>query len=321
MKYKLILVFLLMLVFMAKMASAQETTADMQFGVFDESGNFYANLKSSDIQILQNKKSVSPTSFNLKTNIPLEIIIMIDVSMSQERTLPDEKKLAEYFIQNILRKDKDKVAIVSFTGKLGLEQDLTGDFAKATDALKKIEFIPPFGYVGSGNVAGPPVEKNSAAATMGASSIWDSVRQSSESLAKIKSTDTRKAIILISDGVNTLGDSKIKDVVETSIKTGIPVYAVGIGDDYYGGVDKKTLKKVTEQTNGVLIIPNSKLENMPQEIKKLEQGLRSIYEITFVPSIINSNTRLQEAEIELINSELRKQKLKILQPKGFFLSN
>jgi hypothetical protein len=60
---------------------------------------------------------------------------------------------------------------------------------------------------------------------------------------------------------------------------------------------------------------------MPQEIKKLEQGLRSIYEITFVPSIINSNTRLQEAEIELINSELRKQKLKILQPKGFFLSN
>lgn len=320
MKTKLKFLFFLLL-FTAISASAQEAKVKMQFGVFGENGNFFANLKASDIQILQNKKSLQLVSLEAKTENPLEIIIMIDASISQEKMLPVEKKAAEYFIDNVLNSGKDKVAIVQFTGKVSLEQDLTDDLAKAKEKIKKIEFEPPPGYVGGGIIAGISPPKNSDMQAMGSTSIWDSIIQVSQAVAKVKASNARRAVILISDGVNTFGDGKLKEAIAFSIKTGIPVYAIGIGDDLYGGIDKKTLKILTEQTNGVLIIPKKKLEDLPEQIKKFEQGLRSVYEVTFSTNSAVSKDALQEAEIEIINPELRKQKLEILQPKGFFLQN
>ena len=74
----------------------------------------------------------------------------------------------------------------------------------------------------------------------------------------MKQVDSRRVVILISDGVNTFGESKFKEVIFSSLKYQVPIYAVGIGDDFYDGVDKKTLKKLTEQTSGVLILPVDK---------------------------------------------------------------
>jgi Ca-activated chloride channel family protein len=311
--------FIFLLLFTAISAFAQESKVKMQFGVLGENGNFFANLKASDIQISQNKKTLQPVSLEAKTETSLEIIIMIDASISQERMLPDEKKAAKYFIDNILKSGKDKVAIVRFSGKISLEQDLTADFTKAKEQLGKIKFEPPAGYIGGGIIAGIPANTKPDAA--GSTSIWDSIKQVSEAIAKVKAGSARRAILLISDGVNTFGDAKLKEAVAVAVKTQIPIFAIGIGDELYAGVDRESLKKITGQTGGVSIIPKGELKNLPEQIKKIENSLRTFYEVTFSPNAANSKDALQEAEIEIINPELRKQKLQILQPKGFFLEN
>lgn len=312
--------FLLFFIFAANLSLAQEPIIKVQFGVLGENGNFFTELKASDIQILQGKKSLQSSSLELKTDIPLEIVIMIDASVSQERMIPNEQKIAEYFIDNVLKHGKDKIAIAKFASGVSFEQDLTDDFTKAKAQLGKIEFEKPTGYIGGGTVVGSPSTKPAAVAT-GSTSIWDSIKLILEAFAKIKTNNSRRAIILISDGANTFGESKLNEAIEASIKTKIPIYAIGIGEEYYGGVDKKTLKKLTEQTSGVLIIPKKKLQDLPQEIERIEQSLRSFYEITFSPDSAGSKDLMQEMEIDIIKSELRKQKLQIIQPKGFFLSN
>ena len=91
MKYKIICL-LLLIILTAFGIFAQQKTSKIQFGVFDESDNFFTNLKVADVQITQDKKPLQLSSFELKSDIPLEVIFLIDASASQEKTISDEKK-------------------------------------------------------------------------------------------------------------------------------------------------------------------------------------------------------------------------------------
>lgn len=308
MKFLLLTFVILLLSFLT--VSAQETEVKIHFGVYDNNGEFFNGLKSSDIRVKNDKADLKINLLELKIEKPLEIVIMIDASASQERMLPDEKKAAEIFIDTVLNKEKDKVAVVKFTGDVALVQDLTNDFAKAKQSLSLIEFEPPAGYVGGGIVAG----KNPPDQLMkGSTSLFDSVNQVLEAFSKIENNNSQRAIILISDGVNTYGKVKSKEVINLSLKTQTPIYAIGIGDEFYDGVDKKSLEKLTEPTNGMYIIPKKKLADFSMQIEKFKLNLRSSYEFTVTTS---EKSKLQEIEIEIINPDLRKQKLRVLQSKG-----
>lgn len=314
------LVIILLLAIFAQTVLAQKEAIKFQFGILDGNGNVVSDLKTTDIQISQDKKPLHLNSIKLKTENPLEVVIMIDSSASQERMLPFEKKFAESIIEDVLIKGKDKVAIVKFSGDISLVQDLTDNFSKAKEKLKLIQFEPPVGYVGGGIVA-TPVSPNSKQIAKGSTSIWDSTRDIIEAFSKMKNTNARQLVILISDGVNTYGEGKLKEVVFSSLNSQVPIYAVGIGDKLYDGVDKKTLKKLTEQTGGALILPDEKEKNFTKQIEALKNSLRSNYEVDFEIPETKSKDSLQEVKVEVVNPELLKKKLQIIQPKGFFLSN
>lgn len=308
------------LAFFAQSVLAQDETIKLQFSVLDENNHFVSGLGTSDIQILQNKKPLPLKSVELNTEIPLEIVIMVDSSASQEKVLPFEKKIAENIIDETLNDKKDKVAIVKFSGEISLMQDLTADFSKAKEQLKLIEFEPPAGYVGGGIIASqsPP---NSKQLKQGSTSIWDSAKDIIGAFSKLQNTKSRRIIILISDGVNTYGESKLKEAIISSIKNQVPIFAIGIGDDNYDGVDKGNLKKLTEQTGGLLILPNKKMENFVNQIEVLKSVFRPSYEANFVVNKTKPGDSLQEVKIEIISPDLLKKKLQIIQPKGFFASN
>jgi VWFA-related protein len=315
MKHKVI--FSLLTIFcLVNFAFSQEAKSNLQFDVLDENGNFFNGLKSSDIQIV----GLRDLSLNLAADKSLEIMIMIDVSASQEKMLPREKKAAQTFINDFLKADKDKISVVSFTGDVSLKQDLTNDFQRANDQIEKIKFIPPTGYVGGGIVVGQP-SPNKKQTILGSTSIWDSLIKVLEAFSKIRNNGSQRAILLISDGFNTYGENKIKEAITLSIRTKIPIYAIGIGDDYYEGVDKKTLKKMTEETGGISIVPKKKLEDLSQLLKTFEQSLRSNYEVNFTQDSLISKDKMQEMKIEIINPELRKRKLQIIQPTSVFVIN
>lgn len=172
----------------------QETEVNIPFTAIDKSGGFVRDLKISDLQILQNKKPLKTISLEKKSDLPLEVVILIDASASQERMLPVEKIAAEIFINSILKSDKDKVAIAKFTGTMSVVQSLTSDFEKAKLQLKNIEFEPPKGYLGGGIVIGnPPVNKTQAA--KGSTSIWDAVNESVSTELKTRNTNSRQIIL------------------------------------------------------------------------------------------------------------------------------
>src|SRR5689334_1363602 len=220
------------------------------FTAADKNKRFVSNLKAEDIRVLEDGQPQEVFTFQTNIDLPLSIAILIDTSASEERTLPDEKEAARAFLENLMR-NKDEAAVVSFTGETTLEQGFTGNVERLRRAIDHIEFIPPSGYIGGGVVVnGTPPISGTNQTLAGSTAIWDAVWATSEELISASAENTRRAIILLTDGDDTSSRMKIHDAIERAQKADALIYAIGIGDRYTFNVDEGSLRKIAEQTGG-----------------------------------------------------------------------
>ncbi len=226
------------------------------FTAADKQRRFITNIKREDIRVLEDGKPQAIFSFQSQVDLPLSLAILIDTSGSQQNTLPEEKQAAREFVEQVMRPNKDEVAVVSFTGLVTLEQGLSGNLARVRRAIDKVEYVPPSGYTRSGAVGTPPISDTNQALA-GSTAIWDAIWATSNEELSQASERTRRAIILITDGVNTSGQVKMQDAIDRAIKADAIIYSVGIGDRYFEGVDEGVLRKVSERTGGRAFFPRN----------------------------------------------------------------
>jgi VWFA-related protein len=158
----------------------------------------FVTLKREDIRVLEDGVPQEIFTFQTQIDLPLTLAIVIDTSISQERTLPEEKRAARAFVDSVVRQNKDEVAVLSFTGDSTLEQGLTGNPARIRSAIERIEFVPPSGYVGRGVVVGTPPISGDNQSTAGSTAIWDAIWVTCSDVLAESSDKTRRAIILLS---------------------------------------------------------------------------------------------------------------------------
>src|ERR1044072_8643775 len=96
------------------------------FTAADKNKRFISDLKAEDIRIFEDGQPQEVFTFQQNIDLPLSIAILIDTSISEQYTLPEEKDAARAFLENVLRPQKDEAAVVSFTGETTLEQGFTG---------------------------------------------------------------------------------------------------------------------------------------------------------------------------------------------------
>ena len=288
------------------------------FTAADSSKRFISNLKKEDIQVYEDGQPQEIFTFQQNTDLPLSIAILIDTSRSEERTLPDEKAAARSFIEAVMRPDRDEAAVVSFTGEVTLEQGFTGNLDRLRRAIDRVEFVPPSGYIGGGVVVGgtPPISDTNQILA-GATAIWDAVWASSNDLLAISADHTRRAIILLTDGEDTISQVKMHEAIERAQKADALVYAIGIGDSYQGGVDEGALKKITSQTGGRAYFPRSESE-LRSAFAQIQRDLREQYLVAYSPSNKTRDGSYRKIQIEVVDPELRKQRLKLNYRPGYF---
>jgi VWFA-related protein len=110
---------------------------------------FITTLRQEDLRITEDGVPQKILTFQRETDRPLSIAFLIDVSASEERTLPQEKAAARAFIESVIHSSKDQAAIIPFTGSAFLEQGLTRDVFSIYRALERVEVAMPT-YLGSG---------------------------------------------------------------------------------------------------------------------------------------------------------------------------
>jgi len=284
----------------------------------DKNKRFVSTLKKEDIRVLEDGAPQEIFTFNRQVDLPLTLAIVIDTSISQERTLPDEKAAARAFVDAVLRPGKDEVAVVSFTGDTQLEQGLTGSVQRVRRAIDQVEFVPPSGYIGSGQIVGgtPPISGDNQSRA-GSTAIWDAIYVTSNEVLSESSDKTRRAIILVSDGFDTSSQLKLNEAVERSIKNDVMIYSVGIGDSYYGGVEEGQLRKLSERTGGRAYFPKSEAD-LRNAFAQIQKDLREQYLVAYSPTNKARDGSFRQVKVEIVNPELKKQNLRLVYREGYF---
>lgn len=288
------------------------------FTAQDRKRRLLTDLKANDIQILEDGRVQEMTAFTRKVDLPLSLTILIDTSASQERTLPEEKEAAKSFLDSFVRPSKDEVAIISFTGETTLEQGMTSNIPRLRRAVDRVQFVPPSGYLGGGVVVGgtPPISGRNQS-VVGSTAIWDAIWITSEEVLGPAPEGTRRAMILLTDGVNTYGLKKLQDAVDAALKAETVIYSIGIGDNYYDGVNKGVLNKVSEQTGGRAFFPKDELQ-LRDAFNQIQEEMRSQYLLAYEPTNQSQDGTYRKIEVKLINQQLAKDKVKLTHREGYF---
>jgi VWFA-related protein len=288
------------------------------FTAADKQKRFVSTLKKEDVRVLEDGVPQEIFAFQPNSDLPLSIAILIDCSGSEERTLPMEKDAARSFLESVLRPEKDEAAVVTFTGEVTLEQGLTGNMARLRRAIDDVRFVPPAGYLGGGVVVGgtPPIS-GTQQILAGSTAIWDAIWATSNELLSASAEHTRRAMILLTDGQDTISQVRMQEAINRALKADALIYSIGIGDRYEYGIDEGALKKISEQTGGRAFFPNNE-RDLTNAFAQIERDLRERYLIAYSSSNKMRDGSYRKVSIEIVNPAVRKDNLKLNYRPGYF---
>lgn len=287
------------------------------FTAQDRNRRLLTALKQDDVKLFEDGKPQEITAFSRQVDLPLSLAILIDVSRSQERTLPEEKSAALSFIETVVRPAKDEVSVISFTGESTLEQGMTNNLVRLRRAVERVRVVPPAGYLGSGVSTGTPPISGDNGRVVASTAIWDAVWVTSDEILGPAPEKTRRAIILLTDGVDTFSKKKLDEAVQAALKSEAIIYSIGIGDSFQYGVDKGSLNKISERTGGRAYFPRDERE-LRDAFAQIQEEMRSQYLIAYEPSNQNRDGSYRKIEIQLTNPQLQKDKIKVTHRQGYF---
>ena len=295
---------------------------NLLFTASDKNNRFITALKQDDLRLTEDGVPQTIVTFQRETDRPLAIAFLIDVSISQERTLSQEKAATRAFIETVIKSNKDQAAMLAFTHAAFLEQELTRDVLSLYRALERIDVAMP-SYLGGGpaltgiasgpGMLAPPRE--------GTTAIWEAIALTNVRVLAPRSgapeNQRRRAIILLTDGHDTSSRLKQSEAIETALAAEAVIYAIGIGDKKYEGVDKDALEAVAESTGGRAFFPKKEVD-LTKAFGEIEQELRSQYLITYSSTNKRRDGSYRQMRLEIVNPLLQKEKLKLRYRPGYF---
>ncbi|MDQ6665207.1 MAG: VWA domain-containing protein [Acidobacteriota bacterium] len=277
--------------------------------VRDKHGALINNLSKDDFQLAEDGKPQTIKYFTRETDLPLTIGLLVDVSGSQERLIEIERQAAYNFFSSVLKK-KDVAFLISFGADAELLQDITGSPKLLREGLDRLKLNAGFSGIHPGPV--PTISQPRGTVLYDAIYLAASDRLSKEV--------GRKAIVLITDGVDQGSRLKLEAAVEAAQKADAVVYSIyyvdpgaygGMGFGFGGG-GEGYLKKMSEETGGHVFRVDRKhsLDNIFEE---LQQEMRSQYSIGFTPT----NDR-KDGSYRKLDLHTQDRNLKVQARKGYY---
>jgi VWFA-related protein len=288
--------------------------------VRDKNGQVIKDLSKDEFQLKEDDHPETIQYFSRESNLPLTLGLLIDTSMSQRRVLGEERRASYRFFDQVMREDKDKAFVIHFDRDVELLQDLTSSKKRLEASLDEVN-APTMnrqsgggsGYPqGGGNGGGYPggggyPSGGGHRRGGGGTTLYDAVLLGSNDL--MKTQDGRKAMIVLTDGVDTGSKVSLEDSIEAAQRTDTLVYSIlfsdeeaygsnmppmgmgrhggmGRGGGYPGGGQsrpdgKKVLKELSAKTGGGFF-EVSKKRPIEQIFDEIEAELRGQYSLGYV---------------------------------------
>ncbi len=233
-------------------------------------GEIIRNLEKDDFSLAENGHPQTIRYFARQSDLPLTIGLMVDTSMSQRRVMESERAASFRFLEQVLRDATDQVFIMQFDMAMIMRQKLTSSFKQLNDALAYVDT--------------PDRQELSIPTTKG-TVLYDAVVKASKDV--MQAQHGRKALILLTDGVDVGSDASLMDAIEAAQRADTLVYSILFSDPgaygFLGGGENGAgaLKRISRDT-GAGFFEVSKKHGIDQMFDAIQDELRSQYSIGYV---------------------------------------
>jgi len=301
--------------------------------VRDKKGQIVSNLTQDDFKLAQDGHPQTIHYFAKDTDLPLTLGLLVDTSMSQRRLI-DQERIASYgFLNDLMRVDKDKAFIIHFDWDIELLQDLTTSHQKLEAALDKLD-TPQFNQSSGGGGGGGGGGGRRGG---GGTTLYDAIFLASDEL--MRKQEGRKALILLTDGVDIGSKVSLDRAIETAQKANTLVYSIlyadpdayghpsfsGPGMGRHGGMGypgggypgggggrypqqephdgKKVLQRISKETGG-RFFEVTKKQPINEIYTQIEEELRNQYNLGFTPAKADATSGYHSITLTTTNKDL-----------------
>jgi VWFA-related protein len=232
-------------------------------------GALVSDLGKDDFSLAEDGHPQSLRYFSRETDLPLTIGLMVDTSGSQRRVLNAERGASLRFLDQIVRPKTDKVFIMQFDSAVQMRQPLTSVVGKLDDAMAYVD---------------TETDKQVRMQNGGGTLLYDAVAQASNDV--MKKLTGRKALIVLSDGVDFGSSGSLDDAVEAAQRADTLVYSILYADPgaygIFGGHDGRNVMERLASDTGGSFFEVSKKQPVEQMFEILQNELRTQYNLGYV---------------------------------------
>ncbi|HEY7333950.1 MAG TPA: VWA domain-containing protein [Bryobacteraceae bacterium] len=273
--------------------STDATTVTVDVSVLDNRGHFIPKIPKGNFRILEDNVPQQVTSYSVG-EAPMTIAMVIEFSNRYQQfyseTWFQTLQAAYGFVQTL--KPDDYVAIVAYDLKPEMLSDFSTNRQDTYDALQRMRF-----------------------AGFSESNLFDALVDTAQRMQDIEG---RKAILLISSGVDTFSKLTFDKTRRAIQEAGVPIYAFGLMQslrdraEAYGALGPigqldflqadNQMRTFATESGGMAFFPHFYGE-FPGIFQNISQALRSQYVLTYTPSNQTRDGKFRKIKVELVNPE------------------
>jgi Ca-activated chloride channel family protein len=251
----------------------------INISVTDKEGQYVKSLKASDFKIYEDGVEVPSnmiSGFSLQ-EAPYAAVVLLDSSGSMEARFSLARSAAIRFLDGL--RPEDVASVYRFDSKVERVQEFSGG-----------RDLAPIAY---------------AIRAQGMTTLHDAIVEAAQRLAD--RTENRKAIVVLSDGVDTYSKASSDKAVESALAIGATIFAVDMSSIEVPGYKKRqsagALKVFAEKTGGRFISTPGGPE-LREAFTGIANELGQQYTIAYRPANQKRDGKWRTLEVKVAREEV-----------------
>lgn len=269
------------------------TAVNLDVAVLDNQGRFIPNIPRGNFRVLEDNVPQQITGFNMG-EAPMTVTMVIEFSNLFQNYWSEtwyQTLSASYGFLDTLKPD-DYVAVVAYDMRPEILSDFSTDKRKAYEAMQRLQI-----------------------AAYSESNLYDAITDTAQRMSDIEG---RKAIVLISSGIDTFSKLTFDKTRKILQNAGVPIYAIGLmqalrewydANGMMGSIARldflqadNQLRTFTKETGGMAFFPRFYGE-FPGIFRSISEALRSRYDITYQPSNLARDGKFRKIKVQLVDPQ------------------
>jgi VWFA-related protein len=195
--------------------------------VRDKHGKIVRDLTKDDFTLQEDGRPQTIKYYSQDANLALTLGLLVDTSRSQTNVLDAERNASHSFLDQIMVQEKDKAFLIHFDREVELLQDLTSSREKLQSALDLLK--TPSDRERANDPNDSDNSKSGPGSQHGGTQLYDAVYLASNEL--MKKQQGRKAIIILSDGIDHGSKTFLDGAIESAQRADTFVYSIYFADN------------------------------------------------------------------------------------------